>query len=330
MNTIIFLGLIGTLFFLNACSGSDADTIVLITPAPVDEIEEQIDAFNEQYPELRVETMYMGVGEITTRIRAESGNPQTDVAADIPVSYIRQNPELFRSHVSDHDDAFSDELKDAETHKWYGHYRGPQAFIINTNLLPEGGDEINSWQDLTKPEYEGEIIMANPGLSSSAFSQLHLMVTIGGWDLVEDILKNATITPSSRLAYQGVADGEYAIGMLTENVGVNLVADDYPVELVYPEEGTNDQMTGLAMVENSPNPEKAELFFEFLNSREAHQISASEPYFRRSARTDVELHPNMVPTEELNFAVSIADIMAITEEEHSEMLDRFDDLMADM
>ena len=322
--------LILSLLFLKGCGSSSDNTVILITPAPVDEIEEQIAAFNEIYPDIRVETMYMGVGEITTRIRAERNNPQTDVASDIPISYIRNNPELFRTHISEHDDAFADHLKDSETHKWYGNYRGPQVLLVNTNLMPDGREKVTSWHDLANPEFEGEIIMANPGLSSSAFSQLHLMVSIGGWELVEGILKNAVITPSSRLAYQGVADGEYAIGMLTENVAVNLYNDGYPVVFIYLEEGTNDQMTGISIIENSPNTANAELLFEFLNSREAHQISASEPYFRRSARPDVSLHPDMVQTDNLEFAVSIDDIISISAEEHEAMLNRFDDLMADM
>jgi iron(III) transport system substrate-binding protein len=326
----IFIITVACIFILSSCRMSDGNTVVLVTPAPVSEIEEQIDAFNVHYPDIRVETMFLGVGEITTRIRAESENPQIDVASDIPVSYIMQNPDLFQSYISEDDEAFAPNLKDDENNTWYGHYSGPQVIIVNTNLIPDAREKIHGWNDLADPAYRGEIILANPSLSSSAFDQLRLMVTVGGWDLVEAILQNSVITPSSRLAYQGVADGEYAIGMLTENIAVNLVNDDYPVVFIYPEEGTNETLTGLSIVENSPNYENAKLLFEFLNSRESHQIAASAPYFRRTARTDVELHPDMLPTTEIPFAVSLSEIMAFTPERHETMLQRFDRLMADM
>lgn len=327
---VITVTIISIFFALAGCGVSDKNTVVLVTPAPVTEIEEQIDAFNVHYPEIRVETMFLGVGEITTRIRAESRNPQIDVASDLPVSYIIQNPDLFQSYISEHDDAFPADRKDSENQIWYGHYSGPQVIIVNTNLVPDARERIRGWADLANPENSGEVILANPSLSSSAFDQLRLMVKVGGWELVDDILQNSVITPSSRLAYQGVADGEYAIGMLTENIAVNLVNDGYPVVFIYPEEGTNETLTGLSIVENAPNYENAKLLFEFMNSKESHQIAASAPYFRRTARTDVDLHPDMLPTSDIPFAVNLSEIMAFTPEMHEAMVERFNELMADM
>lgn len=316
--------------FFTGCAPSGDNTVVLVTPAPVSEIEKQIEAFNEHYPDIRVETMYLGVGEITTRIRAESRNPQIDVASDIPVSYILQNPDLFYSYKSEHDDAFPEEVKDNENYTWYGNYRGPQVILVNTNLIPSAQEKISSWNDLADTAYRGEIILANPSLSSSAFDQLRLMETVGGWDLVEDVMQNSVITPSSRLAYQGVADGEYAIGMVTEHLAYNLVDDDYPVTFIYPEEGTNEPVGSLSIIENAPNYENAKLLFEFLNSRESHQIVASAPFFRRSIRPDVDLHPDVKPWSEIPIAVTLSDIMSYTPERHEAMLERFNALMADM
>jgi iron(III) transport system substrate-binding protein len=316
-----------TLALLGHVTLAQSGTVVWITPAPINEIEEQVSAFNEIYPNIRVETLFMGVGELTTRLRAEAANPQADVASDIPVSYIRQNPDLFASYVSEHDDVFADDVKDAENHTWYGHYGGPQVFMVNTNLIPE--DEApTSWADLADPRFEGEIIMANPALSSSAFAQLYVMLAVGGWDLVEGVLQNAVITPSSRLAWQGVADGEYGIGMVTESTAINLLYEEYPVIVYFPEDGTNNMVTGLAMIENAPNAENAALLFEFLNSREAHEMVAGPPYFRRSARPDVELHSSMTPTSEINFVLSVDDMISVSAEEYAEILERFDDLMA--
>lgn len=303
--------------------------VVWITPAPIDEIEEQIQAFNDLYPNIRVETLFMGVGEITTRLRAEAANPQADVASDIPVSYIRTNPDLFRSHVSEHDEVFADDVKDAENHTWYGHYGGPQIIFVNTNIIPEE-EAPRTWAELADPRFEGEIIMANPALSSSAFSQLYVMLEIGGWELVEGVLRNAVITPSSRLAWQGVADGEFGVGMVTESTGINLVHEGYPLLTIYPEDGTNNMVTGLSIVEGAPNPENAVLLFEFLNSREAHEMVAGPPYFRRSARPDVELHETMLPTAEINFILSVDDMISITAEEHESILEQFDEVMGGM
>jgi iron(III) transport system substrate-binding protein len=330
IRTFLILAVSALLLLSMGCELDGRERVVWITPAPVGEVEAQIMAFNELHPDVRVETLFMGVGEIATRIRAEATNPRTDVASDLPLSYVRQHPTLFRSYVSEHESAFGDEVKDTEEHRWYGHYGGPQVLLVNTRLMPDEQARPRAWRDLVDPQYRGEIILANPALSSSAFTQLFVIIHLGGWELVEEIMRNAVITPSSRLAWQGVADGEYAIGAATENVAIRLLDEGYPVEVIYPDDGTNDMMTGLAMVANSPNPEAAVLLFEFLNSRGAHQIAASAPNYRRSVRPDVELHPAMLPTEEISFVLGIEEMTQITPERHEEILERFDELMARM
>jgi len=300
--------------------------VVWATASPIDEVEATIDIFNEIYPNVRVDAIYGGVGELANRIEGEAADPQIDVWSGGGHTYREALSHLVRSYESVHDDQFPENMK-AEDRTWYAQFTPPQIFMVNTNIISEE-DMPQTWADLADPKYEGEIVFANPGLSSSAFNQMQLMVAAGGWDLVRDIIDNAVVVSSSRLTWQGVANGEYGICMVTENSAYIVQHDGYPVEILYPEDGVNEILTVVSLIENSPNQRNAELLLDVINSVEVHELLAGPPHFRRSARPDVELHESMVPTSELNFALTLEE-QNVTTEERDELLQRFDEIFAE-
>ena len=64
-------------------------------------------------------------------------------------------------------------IPQAEPH-YYGFSMPLQAFIVNTDLLEES-EYPRTWEDLIDPRYEGELVMANPALSGSAYAQIFMM-----------------------------------------------------------------------------------------------------------------------------------------------------------
>lgn len=330
-NSFASLVALGLLLLTGAAFAQDEPSgrVVWATAQSVDEVELQIEAFNAHYPKVRVETLFMGVGEIASRIQAEAANPQIDVWTSGGVGYRESmDQDLLRSYVSTEDAAFPDDAKDTENHKWYGQYSPPQIIFVNTNLLSVE-DSPTSWADLGDPKFKGMILMANPALSSSAFAQVNNMVHLGGWELVEAVLQNATVTPSSRLAWQGVADGEYAIGMVTENTALTLAHEGYPVRPVYPSEGVDTNLNVGTLVANSPNPDNAALLFDWLNSQEAHELVAQPPHFERSARPDVTLHDSMLSNAEIVFGLTREEATP-SPEAREELLEKFDELLSNL
>ena len=149
-----------------------------------------------------------------------------------------------------------------------------QAFIVNRKLMPAPGGP-KSWADLGKPEFKGQIIMANPALSGSAYAQLAQMLQLHGWDVVEKVVDNTTFVTSSKLVYQNVAKGENAVGITGDYNIVGMQKKGYPVECVYPSEGTGLRFDANGLIKGGPNPENGKLFLDFANSHEAHEIMVS-------------------------------------------------------
>ena len=167
--------------------------------------------------------------------------------------------------------------------------------------------------------------MANPALSGSAYAQLAQMLQLHGWPLIQQVVKNATITSSSKLAYQSVGTGEFAIGLTGEENVFKLKEDGRPVDAVHPAEGTGLRFDAVGIIKGGPNPDNAKLFLDFITSKEAHSIAAGKPFFRRSVRKDVAPPPGLKPTAEIRFFDYDVEKAA---KEKGANLKKFDEIMA--
>lgn len=280
-------------------------------------------AFNNQHPDIKVEIISAGVGQLFTRVKAEAARPQGDIMLAASKESFIQMADLFQPYVSKLDADFPEQMRDKER-RFYGFSMPLQVLIINTTLIP-AAEAPRAWKDLGDPRWKGKLIMANPALSGSAYAQLAQMLQLHGWPLVQQVVKNATITSSSKLAYQGVGTGEFAIGLTGEENAFKLKSEGRPVEAVHPAEGTGLRFDALGIIKGGPNPENAKLFLDFLNSKEAHAIAAGKPFFRRSVRKDVAPPPGLKPTGEIKFFDYDVDKAA---RDKAANLKKFDEVMA--
>ena len=198
--------------------------------------------------------------------------------------------DLFESYKSTEDAAFPRAAVGPDN-RYYGFSTNYQAFIVNTKMMPLD-KAPKSWTDLAKPEFKGKILMANPAQSGSAYSQMHQILMLYGWDLWTKIIQNAVFVPSSKLAFQNVAKGEIPVGLTSEfNILVSKLEGN-PVEAVYPSDGTALIIDANGIIKGGPNPENARKFIDFISSAGAHKILVDLDK-RRSARKDVTPPPGL-------------------------------------
>ena len=170
-------------------------------------------------------------------------------------------------------------------------------FIVNTKMMPLDGAP-KSWKDLADPKYKGKIIMANPSLSGSAYSQLAQLVQLYGWDVAGKVIENAIFVAKSRLVYSQVAKGEYAVGLTEESRVYSQMAKGFAVAPVYPSEGTAARLSSVGIVKGGPNPENARIFFDWRISKNANAIQV-KVRGKRVVRSDVKARGNMPPMADI-------------------------------
>jgi iron(III) transport system substrate-binding protein len=256
-------------------------------------------AFQEKYPDIKVDPIFGGTGELITRLRAEGKNPLCDVFRG-GAEAIDAMPELFESYKTKEHDMF---LKSAvgEGARWYGQTVTIQLFIVNTNKMPLD-QAPKSWKDLGDPKYKGKILAAHPSLSGSSYRQLAQMLQLYGWDFVKKVIDNTEYVTKSRMVYTNVSKGQMHMGLTEESKPYRMAQKGYPVVAVYPSEGVAMAFGAVAIVKNAPNPKNARLLADFYNSKEGHAlVLKKEP--RRSARKDMKAPEYMPSTESVKFFV---------------------------
>ena len=285
-----FFALMLALMLLVTASAALADgSLVVYSPHDADPLNAGVAMFQAAYPDIDVQVIAAGTGELCQRIVAESENPQGDVlwggGADTLAGYV----DYFDAYVCANDDVIGEAYKDADD-MWIGESPLPMVFIYNKNLIAEE-DVPKTWDDLCNESLKGKIAYASPAKSGSAYTQLCTMLfskdTIDeGWELVFNFIKNldGKVQDSSGNCHKLVASGEYAIGVTIEKSAV-LYNDNPDIGYIYPAKNSAVP-DGVALVKNCPNPDNAKLFIDFVTGLEC-QTAQNADWARRPVRSDL-------------------------------------------
>ncbi len=264
-------------------------SLVVYSPHDADPLAAGVAMFEAAYPNIKVEVIAAGTGELCQRVVAESANPQGDVlwggGADTLAAYV----EYFDPYVCANDDVIGEAYKDADD-MWIGESPLPMVFIYNKTMLDEA-DVPTTWEGLCDPALKGKIAYCSPAKSGSAYTQLCTMLFSQpsieeGWDLVGRFIENldGKIQDSSGNCHKLVASGEYALGVTIEKSAVKY-NDNPDIGFVYPEKNSAVP-DGVALIKNCPNPENAKLFIDFVTGLEC-QKAQNADWARRPVRSDL-------------------------------------------
>lgn len=221
---------------------------------------------------IHVDFVRMSAGEALGRIRAEKANPKASVwyggSAD---SFITAKGEgLLESYISPTSAKIAGNLKDADGY-WTGLTVGYLGFICDKRWFADhpGIAYPESWDDLLKPEFKGQIIVANPGSSSTGYLLLSTMVQMRGEDAGIEYMKklNGQIkqyTKSGEAPSRSAALGECAIGITFLHNGIRLIKQGYnTIHLSVPKEGTSYEVGSVALIKGAPEAEAAKIFIDW-------------------------------------------------------------------
>ena len=325
---------------LSVCGMAMAQDTLVIYSARNERLNNIVIPAFEEATGIKVEMITGSSGEVLQRVKAEveSGNVTVDIHWAADETMLAANRDLFEVYVSTENDALYPEFQNDGSNCFNNAYAEPNVMIVNTDMLAEMGIEVNSYADLTQPQLKGKIISADPANSSSAFQCLIGMLYGMGdgdpmsdkaWDFIDEFLVNldGKIASSSSQVYNGVANGEYAVGLSYEDPCVELEATgEHPVKVVYAAEGVIFPGESVQIIKGAPHMEAAQKFVDFVLSEESQNAVAAELNLR-PLRAGVPTNSKMIPTEDIKLfpTYSIAYIAEMkqtitdTYKEHIEM-----------
>lgn len=269
--------------------GKPEDSVVVYSAADADMVNAVAAAFEKKYPGIKVSTVVAGTGEIIKRIEAEKERPLGDVGWSFGPEAIGDKKGLFEPYLSNEASAFFPGEVPADK-VWTPFTTMPYVIMYNKKLVSEA-EKPKAWKDVLEAKWKGKVAYADASKSGSSYTLLVTWLTIygkndTGWKFVEDLLRQCKVLPKSSMTYQGVANGEYPIGLTFEQAAFEYLKGGAPIGLIYPTEGTAITLDGSAIVKNAPHPNAAKLFLDFTVSKDMQQLMV-EKFGRRSVRKDV-------------------------------------------
>ncbi len=222
----------------------------------------------------------MSGGEIFARIKAEKENPQASVwYGGGSLTFIEADKEgLLEHYISPEAADFPQQFKDPNG-AWYGIYSGYLGFYGDKEWLDENGLELpKTWNDLLNPAFEGEIVMAHPGSSSTAYNALvtvlQLMGEEEGWEYLQKLNKNVrqyTKSGSAGGRMVQLHETGLTIGYLHDAISFMREGYDH-IEMTAPADGTGYEIGAVGIIKNSPNQEAAKKFVDFVLTAEVQEM----------------------------------------------------------
>lgn len=229
---------------------------------------------------IKVDAVRMSSGEIMGRIKAEKENPKASIWFGGPADgFIQaQKDGLLEKYVSPNAKDIPEQFKDKDGY-WTGIYKGYLGFVSNKKLLAEKGAQApQSWQDLLKPEFKGQIVIANPGSSGTAYTLLSTVVQIMGEEKGLEYMKKLNGQIKS---YQksGTAPGRM-VGQGEATVGATFLHDAIKyreegmkdIVLSAPKEGTGYEIGAVAIIKGGPDQEAAKKFVDWCLTVKAQEL----------------------------------------------------------
>ena len=208
-------------------------------------------------------------GETYAQIAAEKDNPKGDVwwggTGDPHLQAAEEGlTEAYTSPLQGELQDWAVKQHEAADGRTVGIYAGALGFGYNKELLAQKGlPEPKCWADLIKPEFKGEIQMANPNSSGTAYTALATFVQMMGEDKAFDYLKqlHANInqyTKSGSAPIKAAAQGETTVGIVFQHDAVTMAVSGAPIEVVSPCEGTGYEIGSMSIIKGARNPEMAQ------------------------------------------------------------------------
>lgn len=318
MKRIIALLLaLAMVFSLAACGGEKKEEaqentckeLSVYTAFPEEEVIYYFNQF-EKETGIKINYVRLSAGEMTTRIEAEKDNPQATLAfggstdnyiymADAGLLEPYQSPNL-----SDTPKEFID-----PSATWNPIYVGCIIFACNPDWFAEKGYEYpQTWNDLLDPKYKGEIIMAHPATSGTAYTVLSTLIQLNQnddavWAYLKELDKNMSqYTKSGSAAPKAVGMGEAAIALTFSHDALQQTTEGFKVALSFPTDGTGYEVGATAIIKNGKAEEmdNAKLFIDWITSAAGQTCYAENNSFRVPTNTKAPVAEGLVTLDKVN------------------------------
>ncbi len=261
---------------------------------------------------VKVNMSLKGSGEALAQLVAEKANPKTDLwfggtgdphlqAAEQDIALEYRSPSLSNLHPW--------AQQQASQSKWrtVGIYSGPLGFGYNTELVAKKKLKVpRTWADLLDPALKGEIQVANPASSGTAYTMVATLVQLMGEDKAFEYMKAlhrniGQYTRSGTGPIKAVARGETTVSISFVHDGPGEKMQGFPVETVTPSDGTGAEIGSMSLIKGARNLEAAKKFYEWALTPAAQEMGAAAKQFQVPSSKAAKVDPRVPDFRKIRF-----------------------------
>jgi iron(III) transport system substrate-binding protein len=261
---------------------------------------------------VKVNMSLKGSGEALAQLIAERANPKTDVwfggTGDPHLQAAEQDLTLeYKSASLPQLHAWAQQQATQSKFRTVGIYSGPLGFGYNPELMAKKKLPVpKTWNDLLKPEYKGEIQVANPASSGTAYTMVATLVQLMGEDKAFDYMKKlhkniSQYTRSGTAPIKAVARGETSVSISFVHDGPGEKMQGFPVETITPSDGTGAEIGSMSLIKGARNLEAAKKFYEWSLTASAQEMGAAAKQFQLPSNKSAKVDPRVPDFKKIKF-----------------------------
>ena len=256
--------------------------LLVYTALETDQIKAYADGFNKVNPDIEIKWVRDSTGVVTAKLLAEKANPQADVVMGVAASSLAllDKQGMLIPYAPLNLDAIMMKYRDTKkVPAWWGMDVWGATVCFNTvEAQKKNIPKPESWQDLTKPVYKGQVVMPNPASSGTGYFDVIAWLTLfgdqagkgGGWKYMDGLHANiAQYTHSGSKPCNMAASGEFVVGISFEYRANANKAKGAPIDLVFPKEGLGWDLEAFAIHKGTKKLEAAQKLADWASSKDA-------------------------------------------------------------
>ena len=270
-----------------AATGAAAQktTLTVYTALETDQIKAYENGFNKANPNIELKWVRDSTGVITAKLLAEKASPQADVVMGVAASSLAllESNGMLEPYAPINLDAIMVTYRDKKNPPaWWGMDVWGATVCFNTvEAQKKNIPKPETWKDLTKPVYKGQIVMPNPASSGTGYFDVTAWLTLwgddngkgGGWKYMDALHENiAQYTHSGSKPCNMAAAGEYVLGISFEYRANTNKAKGAPIDLVFPKEGLGWDLEAFAIMKGTKKLDAAKKLADWASSKDAMKL----------------------------------------------------------
>lgn len=297
-------------------------SISLYTTLPV----EQAELLAQEYEKstgVRVNVVPLSTADLLTRAKLESAAPKADVfLASADTLELAKKAKLLQPFASEQTDIVPSRLSDSDDY-WTGVWYDLIVFAANKDYLKKLPAPPASWAALAEIP-NCRLVLTDFLAAEASANLLYSLATEGGEEqtlayltkLHPKIVQYAKFL-ATPVRMVGLGEADIAVAVQSETL--RYVRDGFPIEEIFPSEGTAIFLTAAGLAAGAPHADDAKKFIEWLLRDQAQQALYNNKYYL------VPTNPEAKLAKDYNIkGLKIFDYKtALTPEQKAKLMDKW-------